>query len=153
LVVAKPLFGPCPNSSAIVARSTPRWRSDDAKWCRQSCHLDGLIFAARTASGNQCVYIQSFTSSICGATRPVPTHTCGYVQSAERIRVLRQRDAFAILCPRNGECLCHWIPRLSGSKITALMLGWVEDSVVRSDSRGSGVGGSFSSCAFALTGW
>jgi hypothetical protein len=40
-----------------------------------------------------------------------------------------------------------------GSKITAFVLDWVEDSVDRSDSRGFGVAGSFSPCAFALTAW
>ena len=39
------------------------------------------------------------------------------------------------------------------SKITALVLGWAEDSVVRSDSRGCGVAGSFSKCAFASIVW
>jgi len=38
--------------------------------------------------------------------------------------------------------------RLTGSKIIALVLECVEDSVVRSDSRGFGVAGSFSQCAF-----
>src|SRR2546425_2046795 len=38
-------------------------------------------------------------------------------------------------------------------KITALGLGWVEDSVVRSDSRGFGVAGSFAKCAFASIVW
>jgi len=33
--------------------------------------------------------------------------------------------------------------------MTALVLGWVEDSVFRSDSRVLGVAGSFSPCAFA----
>jgi len=42
---------------------------------------------------------------------------------------------------------------LIGSKITALVLGWVEDSVVRSDSPDSGVAGSFSSCAFVSIVW
>src|SRR5713101_7386990 len=41
----------------------------------------------------------------------------------------------------------------TGSKITALVLGWVENSVFLSDSRGFGVAGSFSPCAFALTAW
>ena len=47
--------------------------------------------------------------------------------------------------------LAHF--HFTGSKITALVLGWVEDSVDRSDSRGFGVAGSFSPCAFALTAW
>src|ERR1700731_2483058 len=38
---------------------------------------------------------------------------------------------------------------LQARKITVLVLGWVEDSVVRSDSQGFGVAGSFSQCAFA----
>ena len=41
----------------------------------------------------------------------------------------------------------------AASKITALALGSVEDLVVRSDSRGFGVGESFSRCAFALIAW
>jgi hypothetical protein len=41
----------------------------------------------------------------------------------------------------------------AGSKITALVLGWVEDSVFRSDSRVLGVAGSFVQCAFASTAW
>src|SRR6266446_1150497 len=41
----------------------------------------------------------------------------------------------------------------TASKITALVLGWVENSVFLSDSRGFGVAGSFSPCAFALTAW
>ena len=41
----------------------------------------------------------------------------------------------------------------TGSKITALVLGWVEDSVLRSDSQGFGVAGSFLSCAFASIAW
>ena len=43
--------------------------------------------------------------------------------------------------------------RPTGSKITALVLGWVEDSAFRSDSRGFGVAGSFSRCAFAWIVW
>ena len=42
------------------------------------------------------------------------------------------------------------LEELQARKITALVLGWVEDSVVRSDSRGFGVVGSFSQYAFAL---
>jgi hypothetical protein len=38
----------------------------------------------------------------------------------------------------------------TGSKITVLVLGLVEDSVVRSDSRGFGVAGSSSKCAIKL---
>src|SRR6516162_4943627 len=41
----------------------------------------------------------------------------------------------------------------AGSKITALVLGWVEDSALRSDSRGFAVAGSFSPCAFAWIVW
>src|SRR5215469_9573292 len=41
----------------------------------------------------------------------------------------------------------------AASKITALALGSVEDLMVRSDSRGFGVGESFSRCAFALIAW
>jgi hypothetical protein len=41
----------------------------------------------------------------------------------------------------------------TGSKITALVLGLVEDSVVRSDSRGFGVAESSSKCAVASTVW
>ncbi len=41
----------------------------------------------------------------------------------------------------------------TGSKITALVLGWVEDSAFRSDSQGFGVAGSFSRCAFAWIVW
>jgi hypothetical protein len=41
----------------------------------------------------------------------------------------------------------------TGSKITARVLGWVEDSVDRSDSRGLGVAGSFSLYAFASIVW
>src|SRR5438552_4150739 len=45
---------------------------------------------------------------------------------------------------------CH----AAGSKITALVLGWgVEDSVVRSDSRGFGVAGAFWQCAVASIVW
>jgi hypothetical protein len=41
-----------------------------------------------------------------------------------------------------------------GSKITALVPEWGdEDWVVRSDSRGFGVAGSFSKCAFASIVW
>ena len=43
--------------------------------------------------------------------------------------------------------------RKSGSKITALVLGSVEDSVVRSDSRGFGVAESSSKCAVASIVW
>ena len=44
--------------------------------------------------------------------------------------------------------------RKSGSKITALVPEWGdEDSVVRSDSRGFGVAGSFCKCAFASIVW
>jgi len=39
------------------------------------------------------------------------------------------------------------------SKITALVLGWFENSVVRSDSRGFGVAGSFLPCAFVSIVW
>src|SRR6476646_5242088 len=35
----------------------------------------------------------------------------------------------------------------TGLKITALVLGWVEDSALRPDSRGFGVAGSFWQCA------
>src|SRR2546429_6554474 len=41
----------------------------------------------------------------------------------------------------------------TASKITALVLGWAEDSVLRSDSRGFAVVGSFSPFAFASTVW
>ena len=47
----------------------------------------------------------------------------------------------------------HGAPICPGSKITALVLGWVENSVVRSDSQGSGVAGSFLSCVFASIAW
>ena len=43
--------------------------------------------------------------------------------------------------------------RKSGSKITALVLGLVEGSVVQSDSRGFGVAGSSSKCAVASIVW
>jgi hypothetical protein len=43
--------------------------------------------------------------------------------------------------------------RKSGSKITALVLGCVEDSALRSGSRAFGVAGSFSSCAFVWIVW
>ena len=42
-------------------------------------------------------------------------------------------------------------PRLSGSKITAPVLGWVEDSVIRSDIPAVGVAESFSTCAYTRT--
>jgi hypothetical protein len=41
----------------------------------------------------------------------------------------------------------------AGSKITALVLDWVEDPVVRSDSRGFGVAGSFLQCASVSIVW
>ncbi|HEX8919075.1 MAG TPA: hypothetical protein VF898_11275, partial [Chloroflexota bacterium] len=41
----------------------------------------------------------------------------------------------------------------SGSKITALVLGQVEDSVVRCGSRGSGVAESFATYAVASIAW
>ena len=42
----------------------------------------------------------------------------------------------------------------TGSKIITPVLDWsVEDLVVQSDTRGFGVGGSFSQCAFALIVW
>ena len=40
---------------------------------------------------------------------------------------------------------------VTGSKITALVLGWVETLVFRSDSRGFGVAGSSSQCVLAST--
>jgi hypothetical protein len=40
-----------------------------------------------------------------------------------------------------------------GSKITPGVLGWVEDSVVRSDSRDFGVAESFLQCAFVWIVW
>jgi len=42
---------------------------------------------------------------------------------------------------------------IAGSKITALVLGWVEGWVVRSDSRGFGAVGAFWPCAFASIVW
>jgi hypothetical protein len=42
---------------------------------------------------------------------------------------------------------------LQARKITALVLGWVADSALRSDSRVFGVAGPFSQCAFALIVW
>ncbi len=45
-----------------------------------------------------------------------------------------------------GECS-------PASKITALVLGWFENSVVRSDSRGFGVAGSFLPCACVSIVW
>ena len=46
-------------------------------------------------------------------------------------------------------------PVKPGSKITSPVLDWVAvaDSAARSDSRGFGVAGSFSQCAFALLVW
>jgi hypothetical protein len=44
-------------------------------------------------------------------------------------------------------------PPSQARKITALVLGWVEDSALRSDSRGFGVAGSFSRCAFVWIVW
>ena len=41
----------------------------------------------------------------------------------------------------------------SGSKITAPVLGWVEDSVIRSDSPDVGAGESFSTCVDRLIVW
>ncbi len=40
----------------------------------------------------------------------------------------------------------RWIASPSGSKITAFVLGWVEDSVLRSDSRGFAAAGLFLRC-------
>ena len=45
------------------------------------------------------------------------------------------------------------LEELQARKITALGLGWIEDSLVRSGSRGFGVAGSFSRCAFAWIVW
>jgi hypothetical protein len=52
--------------------------------------------------------------------------------------------------PNPPDVLCA---TLSASKITALVLGWFENSVVRSDSRGFGVAGSFLPCAFVSIVW
>ena len=41
------------------------------------------------------------------------------------------------------------LEELQARKITALVLGWVEDSVIRSDSRGVGGLGSSSKCEVA----
>ena len=49
-----------------------------------------------------------------------------------------------------SESLCHIV---TGSKITALVLGWVETLVFRSDSRGFGVAGPFWPYAFAWIVW
>src|SRR5216683_1713294 len=63
----------------------------------------------------------------------------------------------AWLCPRRGTerryTISKMLGRKSGSKITALVLGWVEDSFVRSDNRGYGVAGSFSRYGFASIAW
>ena len=45
------------------------------------------------------------------------------------------------------------LEELQGRKITALVLGLVQGSVVRSDSRGFGVAGSSSKCAVASIVW
>ena len=45
------------------------------------------------------------------------------------------------------------LEELQARKITALVLGWVEDSRVRSDSRGDGGRGSSSKCEVASIVW
>jgi hypothetical protein len=45
------------------------------------------------------------------------------------------------------------LEELQARKITALVLGWVEDSVIRSDSRGVGAPGSSSRCEVASIAW
>src|SRR4029077_12559055 len=44
-----------------------------------------------------------------------------------------------------------WNEVSTGSKITALAVGWIESWVIRCDSRDSGVAESFSQCGFSLT--
>ncbi len=44
-------------------------------------------------------------------------------------------------------------PTIQARKITALVLGWVEDSVLRSDSRGFGVAEASSKCGVASIVW
>jgi len=48
--------------------------------------------------------------------------------------------------------VCRFFRR-SESKITTLVLGWVEDSMVRSDNPDFGVAGSFWPCAFVSIVW
>ena len=82
------------------------------------------------------------------------------------LRVLKRpvfREGKWSLCTRTGSpdnpsfqnlVAWNWVKedeRYVGSKITALVLGWV--AVVRSDSRGFGVGGPFWPCAFASIVW
>ena len=62
-----------------------------------------------------------------------------YSQSIDASKLIAQKD-IALASTSNGA---H-PGQFTGSKITALVLGWVEDSVLRSDSRGFGVAGSSS---------
>ena len=69
-------------------------------------------------------------------------------------RILKAQIKGRLLLPQEEKAtLAEIAHRLPASKITALALGSVEDLVVRSDSRGFGVGESFSRCAFALIAW
>ena len=54
---------------------------------------------------------------------------------------------------RGPEALKDKLPIPPASKITVLVLGWVEGWVVRSDSRGFGAAGAFWRCVFASIVW
>src|SRR5215469_5154163 len=90
-------------------------------------------------------------------------HFIGYlVRTKPLSRRLEERSgrsvggALASRSQRGGPCdptTSKDVGRTRESKITALVLGWVEDSGVRSDSRGDGGGGSSSKCEVASIVW
>jgi hypothetical protein len=66
--------------------------------------------------------------------------------TADVVLVVGKGDSYDPFTENDAE-------RTPGSKITALVLGLVEDSVDRSDSRGFGVAQSSSKCAVASIVW
>ena len=62
---------------------------------------------------------------------------------------LEIKSSWKVVAP--GEDTTRFFTVKTGSKITALVVGWIESWVIRCDSRNSGVAESFSQCAFSLT--
>src|ERR1700730_13340854 len=84
-----------------------------------------------------------------------PTLSMGY--SSDGLVMSQTRDRAAIHNFEDASlgpgCSVGRLPRKSASKITALVLGSVEGSVFRSDSRACGVARSFLPCAFVSIVW